>query len=174
MSKVRKTFGPIEYAHYNFESLGGWFLVINLRTKNNAHNLFTTGIMNKRLMLRLFVLTLLNVDLNKLYGVFRRIKSWHKKQKFDWYHRITRKPIYVYTWSRDCDMCESDNVMVCRSLVAFYTIVECFYDSAEGPCTIEVITKEQYEEYIKENCGTSGKIRDRVLEAFEDGRNHNV
>lgn len=74
--------------------------------------------------------------------------------------------VNVYIWSRDCDMCEGDEVaLIPGTLEAYEKTVERMWKDAEGPFSIYPVSRE----FAKNFKPTS---RDRVLEAFEDGHPH--
>lgn len=71
--------------------------------------------------------------------------------------------IYVYTWSRDCDCVESDRVDHLKSRKDFEKYCEECYLEAEGPVRVQIISREEFD-------GFKSSTRDRIMEAFEDGR----
>ena len=80
----------------------------------------------------------------------------------------TRRIVLVYVWSRDCDMCESDSVRaIPATLRAFNALLDDELSNREGPVSVYPIS---YDEALK----FSPTIRDRVLEAYENGQTYNV
>lgn len=71
--------------------------------------------------------------------------------------------VFCSSWSRDCDNCEGSASHRFDNEKEFQLFREDFYEGAEGPCSVERITKEQYDEF-------EASFRDRNMEAFENGR----
>lgn len=128
-------------------------------------------------------------DLEARLEVLKSLKS-HEEQKFkrvvldDFNRKIERVNeeiklseslfkhgwIYVIAWSRDCDMCESTRVYKFQSIKAYYKAQERFGESLEGPGSFYMITKEQYDDERREPT----RDRDRIMEAFENGRGYSI
>ena len=75
---------------------------------------------------------------------------------------------YFVLWYRDCDCAESTTghkVPAYRARQWCSNMRKWYGD--EGPCTIYPMTKNEYEEFKPSS-------RDRILEAFEDGRGSHV
>ena len=98
----------------------------------------------------------------RIVGTYRAIRENLKLRL-----RYFNKPVYVYYWSRDCDCVEGDSMEVYKSLREANKAIEHFYHWAEGACTHELVSKEDYDNF-------ESTQRDRVMEAFEDGRNYSV
>jgi hypothetical protein len=98
----------------------------------------------------------------KIERVNEEIKLSESLIKYGW--------IYVSTWSRDCDMCESTRVYKFQSIKAYYKANDSFGESLEGPGSFSIITKEQYDEERREPT----RDRDRILEAFENGNGYSI
>jgi hypothetical protein len=81
--------------------------------------------------------------------------------------------IYIETWSRDCDMCESSSVSKYQSIKAYHKAVERACEWAEGPVTFTIITKDQYNAYAKPG-NRLGRTRDRIMEAYENGNGSSI
>jgi hypothetical protein len=72
-------------------------------------------------------------------------------------------PVYFEVWSRDCDLCESTS---CYRFPTFWHAHRYFrgaLDHAEGPMHWHQVSRKAYKNF-------NPTFRDRVLEAFEDGR----
>lgn len=71
-------------------------------------------------------------------------------------------------WQRDCDCAEWTTMRdVKPTLEAFDDLVNEIYEIAEGPVSIRVISPREVDDWEPYD-------RDRVLEAFENGRNYSV
>jgi len=75
--------------------------------------------------------------------------------------------VYASIWFRDCDMAEGSYAYEFDSFEEFKEWEKREYESAEGPMSISLITKEQFDNF-------QSSSRDLVLEAFEDGHPHVV
>jgi hypothetical protein len=98
----------------------------------------------------------------KIERVNEEIKLSESLFKYGW--------IYVIAWSRDCDMCESTRVYKFQSIKAYYKAQKRFGESLEGPGSFYMITKEQYDDERREPT----RDRDRIMEAFENGRGYSI
>lgn len=98
----------------------------------------------------------------KIERVKEEIKMSESLMKHGW--------IYVSAWSRDCDMCESTRVYKFQSIKAYYKAYNSFGESLEGPGSFDIITKEQYDGERREPT----RSRDRIMEAFENGRGYSI
>jgi len=88
----------------------------------------------------------------------------------EWFKRTIYKPVYFEYWSRDCDMCESSGVDVFYgSKKAYEAYLNNFYEGLEGPGSMNIIPKEEYEE----RKGLTYQ-RDRVMEAYENGNGTSI
>jgi hypothetical protein len=87
---------------------------------------------------------------------------------------ILRNKIYVSKFERDCDMVESYSVHDFKSRKEFDAWVDGCYEWAEGALSISRVSKAEYHAYILEYKGTSAPLRDRAMEAYENGRGSNV
>lgn len=76
-------------------------------------------------------------------------------------------PYHVYTWSRDCDMCESSDV---RTYMSYITLIQSYasyranLEWAEGPSSWEIVEPQP----------DHHSTRDRVQEAYENGRGDSI
>jgi hypothetical protein len=80
---------------------------------------------------------------------------------------VVNGKMFVYIWSRDCDCVESEcirKVNVCNMDLYINRVAE----SAEGAMRVYRVTEQEYLEYVQP------QPRDRILEAFEEGRNYHV
>lgn len=75
--------------------------------------------------------------------------------------------MWVHVWSRDCDCVESEWVAEIN-VSGFKHYCDRMYEGAEGPVNIRSITYADYKAY------QPVEARDRILEAFEEGRNFYV
>ena len=76
--------------------------------------------------------------------------------------------LYVYVWSRDCDMCEgSSRYTIPASVLAYEKFCNDQYECAEGPMRINIMSRTEYDEF-------EPHFRDLALEAFENGHPHVV
>jgi len=78
--------------------------------------------------------------------------------------------IYVKTWSRDCDMCESTHVLKVDSVDEYYDALESFCEGLEGPGSFTRCTKKEYEAERANPTPT----RDRITEAWENGNGNSI
>ena len=84
------------------------------------------------------------------------------------FKRIFYKTIYYTCWSRDCDMCESTTAGLVYGEKAWDIMMDGVSEWAEGPVSYDRISKEEYKEFI------APPVRDRVLEAYENGRGNSI
>lgn len=75
--------------------------------------------------------------------------------------------MWVHVWGRDCDCVESEWVAEIN-VSGFKHYCDRMYENAEGPVNIRSITHADYANYKQV------EPRDRILEAFEEGRNYYV
>ena len=73
-----------------------------------------------------------------------------------------RESIFFYHWSRDCDLCESEGIRVFSGWYEASEWIQGFYESAEGPQSLEQVTYEQWRVF------DPAPVRDRGLEHFEE------
>lgn len=76
-------------------------------------------------------------------------------------------PYYVQYWSRDCDMCESTShytVETLEKLMDRYIGYVAGLEDQEGPSSWTLLSDYVY-------CGDQRHVRDRVMEAYENGGN---
>jgi hypothetical protein len=76
-------------------------------------------------------------------------------------------PYHVMTWSRDCDMAESTHVRVCMSYISLIQSYAYYIDGlewAEGPSSWQIV----------DPMPEVSHIRDRAMEAFENGRGDSI
>lgn len=72
-------------------------------------------------------------------------------------------PYHVYTWSRDCDMCESSRIDIYQSYITLTQSYSGYIEGlewAEGPSSWEIVEPQPEMHHT----------RDRAMEAFENGR----
>jgi hypothetical protein len=81
--------------------------------------------------------------------------------------KLPGKRIYAVRWSRDCDMCESNRRVEFKNRFAMEYAEMHMYEDAEGPQSITVITKSEYDEF-------ENSTRDRVMEAYENGNGFSI
>lgn len=75
----------------------------------------------------------------------------------------TEGPVYFSFFEVDCDCAQSVYAYKFESEKEAQIYIDDFYMGAEGRCSHQEITKEEYENY-------QPFIRDRALEAFENGK----
>lgn len=82
--------------------------------------------------------------------------------KFGWF--------YVGVYSTDCDLVQSYYVRKFQSLKRYRKFIDKVYECAEGPTTISIISKSDYN--MEKQHPT--KSRDRIMEAYENGNGRSV
>lgn len=87
---------------------------------------------------------------------------------------ILRNKIYVSKFSRDCDMVESSSILIFKNRKEFEDWKEIEYEWAEGTLSINRISEEEYNDRLMAYGGTQSRSRDRIMEAFENGRGWSV
>lgn len=88
---------------------------------------------------------------------------------------MLHQPIYYSYFSRDCDMCETAGVNKMYGTYRKYLkMVSDFYEDAEGACSISIITADEYHEQMAYEEENGRYFRDRVLEAYENGRGNSI
>lgn len=93
------------------------------------------------------------------------------KQEIDMNKSLSKHGwIYVSSWSRDCDMCESTRVSKYQSIKAYYKAEQQFGESLEGPGSFCIISKEEYDNERREPT----RSRDRIMEAYENGNGYSI
>jgi len=75
--------------------------------------------------------------------------------------------IHVIKWSRDCDCAESTSRHFFESRAEFEQWENSVYDWAEGPVSVKIVSRDEYEDF-------EPYFRDRVMEAYENGRGISV
>lgn len=76
---------------------------------------------------------------------------------------MPRRVIVLKVWERDCDMCERSYTQVIpATLKAFTGFYDQVSNNAEGPMTIDILTRDDAESVWT-------YTRDRAMEAFENG-----
>ena len=73
--------------------------------------------------------------------------------------------IYAFSFSRDCDMCESTSYHKFESQKEYDDYEENLYEWAEGSTYINEISEEEY----LAHCNQQSRTRDRIMEAYENG-----
>ena len=93
---------------------------------------------------------------------------WHELfmnvyKQYEFYReRSLKESIFFYHWSRDCDLCESEGIRVFSGWYEASEWIQGFYESAEGPQSLEQVTYEQWRVF------DPAPVRDRGLEHFEE------
>lgn len=88
--------------------------------------------------------------------------------------KVLYKPFYYHYFSRDCDCCEREYCAEwTEGKKKYLKWCEMEFRAAEGPTSIHVIPKEEYEQWLEFTEGRT-QTRDRVLEAFENGHGTSV
>lgn len=85
----------------------------------------------------------------------------------EFYLSLTTETIYIYYWSRDCDMCESTTFHKIHGQKALNRFLDVSAQDAEGLQGYDTITKEEYD-------NSTSSFRDRVMEAYENGRGTSI
>lgn len=93
------------------------------------------------------------------------IKALQSLAKYGW--------IFIEVWSRDCDMCESSRVYKFQSVKKYNQYLNRIGEWAEGPVSVRLVSKDQYDAYAKPN-NTLGRVRDRIMEAYENGNGNSI
>ncbi len=75
--------------------------------------------------------------------------------------------IHCIVWQQDCDLYESTAAHRFDSYDDYTSFVDCLQDNAEGPYSLSIVSKEEYEDF-------SPSFRDRIMEAFENGNGTRV
>jgi hypothetical protein len=86
--------------------------------------------------------------------------------------RFGKKRIYYVVWSRDCDLCESVNYGYVDSYKEYVDWMndEEEWSWVEGSTSVDIISKGEYDYQVEQE----HPVRDRVMEAFENGNGRNV
>jgi hypothetical protein len=82
-------------------------------------------------------------------------------------YNLPGRKVYAARFSRDCDMFERTWAQEYPNIWAFKLAVRHVYDDAEGEQPITRITKKEYDEFEPSH-------RDRVMEAYENGRGNSI
>ena len=82
---------------------------------------------------------------------------------------VLKKPIYYEYFSRDCDCVEVSGYNFVVGRKEFDYNQQMMYDGAEGECWMLRCSKEKYEQY-----GDEVYKRDRIMEAYENGRGNQI
>jgi len=77
---------------------------------------------------------------------------------------LLKQPIYAFSFSRDCDMCERSSYHKFNSRAEFSRYEEGLYEDAEGTTYLNRISALEYLEHANEQ----PYVRDRVMEAYEN------
>ena len=85
----------------------------------------------------------------------------------EFYRSLINETIYIYFWSRDCDMCESTTFHKIYGQKALDRFIEASALDAEGPQGWDRITKEEFEL-------STDSTRDRIMEAYENGHGTSI
>lgn len=90
---------------------------------------------------------------------------------YEWFYKNAAKlpgrKVYAVHFSRDCDMCESNRRIEFKNRFDYNYSLMHIMDDAEGPQSLTIISKEEYDEFKSSN-------RDRVMEAFENGNGFSI
>ena len=78
---------------------------------------------------------------------------------------VLRKPIYFEYFSRDCDCVEVSGYGIAKDRKDFAESQQAMWENAEGTCWMKRCSKSEYMRY-----GGQEQTRDRVMEAYENGR----
>ncbi len=97
---------------------------------------------------------------------FREIRKLFR-DLCEFYRSLINETIYIYFWSRDCDMCESTTFHKFHGQKVLDRFLDMCSDDAEGPQGYERITKEEYD-------NSTDSTRDRVMEAYENGMGNSI
>ena len=103
-----------------------------------------------------FLTELVNSQNSQIETLTAKLSALRKSTKDHKLYKVlaTEGAIYVNTWSQDCDGVESYNSLSCTSIEDYYESEESFSDSIEGPCSWEIVSKEDITS--PEDCGTFG------------------
>jgi hypothetical protein len=85
---------------------------------------------------------------------------------------FNKQPIYWELFSRDCDMCESTSYGVSASYREHHEWLTNpdNWDWVEGATSVNEISKDDYDSEVNQ----PRRIRDRVMEAYENGRGNSI
>ena len=78
--------------------------------------------------------------------------------------------IYTSNWARDCDMCEKTTFREFDTRKDYEDFLENEAEWAEGPSRSTEISEEEYNECSNQ----PNEVRDRIMEAYEDGRGFSI
>jgi len=97
------------------------------------------------------------------YYDIKPLKRQSLTELFDWmFQRLDQEfkdGIYFYSWSRDCDQCESDDIHRFTHWVQAAEWIQSFYDGLEGPGYVQPTTFKHYIAFERE-------VRDRRAEQY--------
>lgn len=86
----------------------------------------------------------------------------------------SRYVMFVAQWGRDCDMCEQTTLIALPDNSAHLREMEASMErTAEGPWSINVLNIKEVDELL-EHLRAIGSVRDRAMEAFENGKGANA
>ena len=119
----------------------------------------------------LIMLELKNMDGAILIHRALRDTYWPIHRKIGlWWNKLRYRPIYYSFYGRDCDMCEWGYVEIYDAgKKSFERMQKKELEWADGPMSWTIIAKGEYEEYKNERYH-----RDRVMEAYENGRGTSI
>ena len=102
------------------------------------------------------------------YRLRKSLRSLKDKVIHNWKMRFSTAPVYYTLFSRDCDMCESTTLGKSNNYREHYNWLNDpdQWDWVEGTTCVNEIDKDEYDYYIDEPV----VVRDRVMEAYENGR----
>ena len=102
------------------------------------------------------------------YSLKTRLKKIRKQIIHNYKMRFDNTPIYYSLFSRDCDMCESTSYGKSNSYREHYNWLNDAeqWDWVEGATSVDEISRDEYLHYADEPI----VVRDRIMEAFENGR----
>jgi hypothetical protein len=92
------------------------------------------------------------------------------------YSQSETGPWFVSSWSRDCDMMESSSITKIENeqqLLEYIIRVIEGIDWADGPSSDSFISEDEYLQLTEEMEGTYTS-RDRILEAYENGKGTSI
>tara|TARA_R110000796_G_scaffold77088_3_gene172114 strand:+ start:3003 stop:3500 length:498 start_codon:yes stop_codon:yes gene_type:complete len=88
-------------------------------------------------------------EVNRPLPVMHSLRKLIEERKLeDAGHLPSKYSIAVHIWARDCDQMEVSYVQIMPATVQHYLKAEReLYDNAEGPCSMHIMTEEEYNEF---------------------------
>jgi len=97
------------------------------------------------------------------YYDIKPLKRKSLEELYNWmFQRVNtefKDGIYFYSWSRDCDQCESDDIHHFEHWVQAADWIQSFHDGLEGPGHVELTSFKHYITFERE-------VRDRRAEQY--------